>query len=178
MAIQQFGQLTLGACVPTAAFAYAELVASINLMLPELNAKIAGLLALQVSLGITPPSLSLNLQAAIDLVASLQVGLELDLPGIDFQLTAVADLLAELNVFLGALNAKLALALGALLTLGTPGIFAYQYTGATPGIGSEVDGIIAGAPPGEGPTGQCVAWVFVAADAGAIAAAQSVFVTP
>ena len=47
---------SLGQCVPLALTASLELEAAVGLMLPELNAKIAGLLQLQASLTLTPPT--------------------------------------------------------------------------------------------------------------------------
>lgn len=176
--LTSMGQLTLGDSVPVALSASAELAASVNLMLPEVNAKIAGLVALQASLTLTPPSLAGNLQVALDLVASLQASLSLGLPGLDFQLTAVAALLAELNVFLGALLAKLDLALSLQATLGTPGIFAYQYIGPVGTAGNELQVRLAGGLPGGSPADTCYGWFFIATDAGAINAAKGVFATP
>lgn len=171
------GSLTLGQCVPLALSASAEMAASVNQVLPEVSAKIAGLQALQASLVATPPSLSASLTAAENLVSALNVAISLGMPGVDFQLTAIAAQLAELNVTLGALNARLSLALQYQATLGSPGVFAYQYTGPVGSLGAEVQAELGGGIGGGPPSLPVGAWLFIATDGGAINAARTVFMT-
>jgi hypothetical protein len=199
------GSLTLGNCVPIAGRAKVELDAAlaaglaasarleadVGLVLPSLNAKLAAALKLQASLVLTPPSLTAQLEAALKLVAALEAAISLGLPGLSFQLAAVAKLIAQIQADIGHFNASISFAaeikalleasvdfsLDLGLLLGTPGIHAYQYTGAVRDLGDELAAATEnGFPEGNGGDG-CVAWIFAASDGGAMAAAQQAFAT-
>lgn len=171
-----YANLTLGECVPTLLAANAALTASVNLVLPSLQAKLASALQLQASLTLTPPTLQGNLQVALDLVASLQASVSLGLPGIDFQLLAVAKLIAAIEIELGALGVHLAFSVELTALLGAAGIHAYRYTGEAQAFAGELGAATDGGFPGGQPDDACAAWVFAATAPAAIEALGKVFV--
>jgi hypothetical protein len=165
------GSFDLGSCVPMALTANAGLSASIDFVLPELEAKLAGFLEIQAELTINPPSLEADLEAALGLVAQLQALIALGLPSIGIDLTLIAGLIAELELSLGALSARLSFSVGFGLLLGTPGVYLVHHSGP---IG---DVLPAGLPGGSGPSQPVQGIGIFATDAGAWAAIQSVFRT-
>jgi hypothetical protein len=177
VALRHVGSLTLGECVPMLLAANASLSASINLVLPSLQAKLAAALQLQASLTLTPPTLAGNLQVAIDLVASLQASVSLGLPGIDFQLAAVAQLIAAIDLELGALGVHISFAAELTALLGAAGIHAYTYTGQAQALAGELGAATGDGFPGGQPDDACAAWVFAATAPAAIEALGKVFVT-
>lgn len=139
MSAELIGQLSVGQCVPTTASLVAQAMV-------ELNAKIAGILAIQASLTITPPSLGLQLTAALNLVAALEaqiaLGLTLELPAIQVDLTVMLSVLADLNASLAAL-------LALSLALGTAGVYVIKQSGASRTYGTEMQAVVSSiAPPG------------------------------
>lgn len=160
------GELSLGACVPVAVSATATADASIGLVLPNISAELAGLLELQGVLSVSPPSISAQLEAAMAVVANLQ----LDMPTISLDLSLMAEVIAELQATLGSLQAQLSAIVALNLTLGTPGVYAYTYSGSS-------GGLIPGGLPGVSTSTPCNAVVFAATDAGAWAAMQTAFAT-
>lgn len=172
--VVELGQLTLGACVPTALAAVGVADASIALTLPQLEAQVAGLLELQASLVITPPSIAASIALAQQLIVSLQAALTL--PGAELNLSAIAAAIAALQVTMGGLQAQLALVAGLSLTLGTPGIWAFARTGPVGTFGQDFAAEFGGGLPDSGdPNLPTYALVFIASDAGAIEAMQTVF---
>lgn len=155
------GSVTIGDCLPTFAGIYAGVLA-------DLQAKLAGLLELQARLTLTPPTLALNLDMAIQMVANLTASIELGLPGIDFQLTAVAALIASINV-------DLAVLLGISIALGTAGVYAYSYDGDVASFPSAC--VAAGLPEGAQPSDHMNAIVLVATVPAVWAAMGQVFLT-
>jgi len=128
------GAMSLGACLPIGLQASGALSATLGFSLPELQAKIAGALALQAQLAITPPTIGVQIDGVLALIAQLQGRLDLS-ASLSAQLDLVVELLiqaqaalaaglqldaslaAEINGYLGAVAA-----LQAQLALGLPGI--------------------------------------------------------
>lgn len=113
------GQCNIGTLSPICVDATAAIIA-------ELNARLAGMIAISI----TPPSIALSaiLTAAIALKAALTAALDLELPGISFQLSAAAALVASVDAKI-ALLAKLT----ALLSGAGVMVFSYSGTGAALG---------------------------------------------
>jgi hypothetical protein len=155
------GSLSLGQCVPLALAASAQLSASIGIVLPKLQAELAGLLALQANLTIHPPSIAANIDVVLQLLAGLQTSLTLGLPGIDFQIAAVLELVAKIQVDLGSLSASLSFGLNLQVILGALAIDLYVYEGAArqlgPALGQQLTN---GLPSGTGPNHPCNAIVL------------------
>jgi hypothetical protein len=165
------GEFSLGACVPLALTAQGNISLSVNLVLPELTAKLAGYIAAQASIAITPPTLAFQLEAALGLVAQLQALVALDLPSISINLSIVAGLIAELELSLGSLTAQLNFAISLGLILGTPGVYLVRHSGP---VGDVLPG---GLPGGAGPSQQVEGIAILATDAGAWSAMQALFRT-
>ena len=127
-----FGEVTIGACLPIANGMFAAVVA-------QLQAQLAGAVALSAQLKVRPPTLAAQLDVAIALVAALRAGIVLGLPGIDFQVTACATLIASLE-------AKIAVLAG--FPLGTAGVFAYAYDGSASSYGPTVGSVVGSGLPG------------------------------
>jgi hypothetical protein len=149
---QYLGEITLGQCVPLALSAQA-------LVVPELAAKVAGLLKAQAALTITPPTIAGQLALAAKTVANLEVAP----PGASLNLSGIAKLLAEIQASLSAW-----IAIG--VSLGTPGVYAYSYEGTA-------GQLIPGGLPGNPPSVPCNAVIFIATDAGVWSGMQAVFAT-
>lgn len=163
--------LSPGQCVPMALLAQGKLSASIGLVLPELTARLEGMLAAQVNLTINPPSLAANLQAALGLVAQLQAAIALEMPSASIDLNVILGLIAELQLSLGALQVDLQWAIAFGVILGTPGIHLYAHEGP---VGDVLPG---GLPGGDGPTQPAIGVLLLATDSGAISALQAMFRT-
>lgn len=175
MSLDYRGNLTLGACIPTALELQGHLTLSINLMLPELRGRLEGLIALSIrpppALGELIASLQQTIASIEQLIASLQALLANPLPDINLTL----QLIIELNIFLGKLTASLSFGLNIGLLLATPGVHFYTYAGRADGAGAEFSAALGGGLPGGSP-GEHVAGVFlVASDGGATSAMQTMF---
>lgn len=137
MAAELIGQVSVGQCVPATAALVAQMTA-------ELNAKIAGILALQAQVTVTPPTLAASLEAAVALVAALEaqiaLSLSLGLPEVSVDLTVVASVLAELNASLAALVTL-------TLAMGTSGVYVITHQGDASTHGPEVQAIVDGIAP-------------------------------
>jgi hypothetical protein len=161
------GRLTLGECIPAAAAAQVNLGAVLASSMPDVEARIGGLLAIQAR---PPPALADLIAAVQQLLAALQALAAAPFP----DLAATAAALADLQATLGQLQAFLALnvELGALL--GTAGIYYYLFAGRATEVGPELASLLAVGLPGV-PIDQRIAGaVLLAADGGAIAALQAV----
>lgn len=170
MSAQYQGSLTLGQCLPTSLEAAAALDAAINLTLPDLQARLAGALNLQVALTIQLPTLQATLDASIALVAQLQASLALTAPSISLQLSAVLTLIAQLELFVGQLEGYLALAISLQATLGAAGVHLYTYSGRADALGPSLAGILGAGPPGSSPS-DATGGILMAATAPAAIAA-------
>ncbi len=173
----EIGELTIGACVPTAVSAVAIADASLAVVLPQVEAQVFGLAQAQASLIISPPSIEASILLAQQLIVSLQAALTL--PGAALNLEAVALALAELEATLGSLQAQVSAVAAINVTLGTPGVWAYAHTGTPNSFGPDAAAEIGGGLPDSlDPNLPTYAVVFIASDAGAIAAMQTAFAAP
>jgi hypothetical protein len=118
------GEVTVGAALPVIGLPIAAVIA-------ELQAKLAGALALQIHLGLHPPSLAANLDACAKLIAALNAMIALHMPYLDIQIAAVAALILQLQ-------GKLAVLLGLGQLLATAGVLAAVYEGDTRTFGPTV----------------------------------------
>lgn len=152
------GQMTLGACVPSAVAAVAAIDASVAVALPDISARLAGCLAASAQVTFTPVQISALLESAIALTP----------PGVALNADAFAAVIAELQTTLGGLEAQASIGAALGLQLGTPGVWLYSVQG-------NAQDIIPGGIPGVSAPVQGV--ILLASDAGAIAALQAVFRT-
>ncbi|HEU4403796.1 MAG TPA: hypothetical protein VFS43_00670 [Polyangiaceae bacterium] len=160
---------------------------AIGLTLPQLQARLAGLLKLQAQLALKPPSIAASLATAAKVVAGLTASLQASPPVVSgtAQLAAVAEAVVLLKAEIEALLAQLAqlaplLELSAELSAALSGgaLVFYAYEGPLDDLGPAVDASVAsgqtgGVPPGD-PVRAVVA-VAARADAGASASLSAVF---
>ena len=151
--LQYLGNKTLGLIIPTALTAAAGLTASVGLVLPSIQAQIAGFAQLAPKLAIQLPSLSANIAAAAKIGLQVSVGL----PQVGLQVAGLAKLQAQL----GSLNAQLAAALAINALLGLGGVAVYTYGGDVGSFGSSVSsGLSGGLVTGGTALGNCNAIVL------------------
>lgn len=171
MTVTYAGSITLGDAIPMAQASTVQLDASVGALLPDVQARVDGLLALSIS---PPPSLADLIASAQALLAALQSLLATPIPDV----TATASALADLQATLGSLTAALAFSADFGGLLAQAGIHYFVYAGAAGDVGSELSGVLsAGLPGGAGPSEQCAGAILLASDGGAIAALQTVLRT-
>lgn len=148
MTVTYLGSLTTGAAIPGAATLAAAGTAGINLALPDIQARLAGLLSFTP----TPISLTANLAVATSVIASLQTSIALGVspPDISAQLAIVAALVAELTAAVASVNAQLGIIAG--FPLSAAGVYAYTYAGQADQLGSGFSAELSGGFPGGTPT--------------------------
>ncbi len=173
------GSLTIGVAIPVLLSAQLSITAAFGPLLVELNAKLAGYLALAVKIGIKPPSLFASIDLAAKIAASLSAALAVGFtpPSIDFSASAVAVLIADLQIKIGLLNAALNLALQLGSLNATAGVHAFVYEGTIAGLPAAM-GTISGSTGL--PTGTVVYAQIFMADASVAAtktALKTVFVS-
>jgi hypothetical protein len=128
------GGKSLLAALPLTAQAVGAVNAAAGASLADLQARLAGAVALQAGVALSPPSLT-------DLIAALQALIEQILallaqpasPPIVVNVSAMAAVAAELQAAIGLLQAQLALAASISGTLGA-GIHLYRYDGPASGL--------------------------------------------
>lgn len=130
------GSLTIGAAIPALLAAQLSITAAFGPLLAELNAKLAGYVALALKIGIKPPSLFASIDLAAKIAASLNAALAAGFtpPSIDFSASAVAALIAELQIKIGLLNAALDLAIQLGSLNAAAGVHAFIYEGPISGL--------------------------------------------
>lgn len=141
---------TLGAAIPVAASAALELDAGINVSLPEVQAKLDGLVALSAQLVITPPSLAASLSIAVDLVTELTAAIALGVPEAALDLSMVAAAIADLTATVGDLTASLSFAADLSALLGVGGIQMWTYAGTLSELPAAAQVALSGSSGGVG----------------------------
>jgi hypothetical protein len=140
---------------------------SIGVPAISFNASLTGALALNASLSITPPTISIYLSALLDLMVTLDLAISLSLPSVSFDLSASLSLTASLN-----LAFSLLIVLEGILTAAI-GMYAYSYTGIGNELGASLTAELATEwPDGVPTTGTCYALIFGAATPVAITQVQ------
>jgi hypothetical protein len=123
----------------------------------SLGVELAGLLSISLSIGITPPTLALNLQVVVSLIVALTVMLAFNLPSVDLSVSFNAQLVILLGI---AAALRVALSVG-----GVAGIEAIAYGGTS--IGPALTSVI--------PAGETTAFVFGSTSTAAAAALAQLF---
>lgn len=172
MSISYIGSLTLGQAIPMASTAVLELDASVGLALPDVQARVDGLLALSIA---PPPSLADLITSVQAMLLALQALLAAPLPDV----SATAAALADLQATLGSLTASLAFSASLGSLLGTAGIHYYVFAGAANELAAELGSLLSGGLPGGAGGAEHIAGaILLANDGGAVSAIQSVFLQP
>ncbi|MDX1526980.1 MAG: hypothetical protein R3337_00045 [Gammaproteobacteria bacterium] len=130
------GTFSIGAIIPV----LLEGQLAVGATATQLQARLEGLYALQVRLGIQPPSISADAAAVAELAAAFEVAL----PGVDIQTNAVAAAILQLEATLGPINAFLAIA----GILGVAGVHVYRVDGTAAQMRAELSGDLAPGFPG------------------------------
>jgi hypothetical protein len=161
------GSKTIGSCIPSSL----SMIAALEIQLPKIQAQIAGLIALQAQLNLTPPSIGVSLNAAIELVAALQAAITIGVPGAEFQLSAVLELLVQIQLELGSITAALALS----ASFGAGGVHLYAYDGEAAQLGGAFQSELATGFPGGQPDDQAYAIMLATTTPATKIALQAVF---
>lgn len=173
MTVSYAGSLTLGQCCPLAVSASVALGSAAGTAMPDIQARLAGLLTLSVQPPPSIPQLIAGLQQTLFALQGMLVVPPLpDLP-------AFGAAIAELQAAMLPLKAALALQGSLTSVLGSPGIRFYSYAGEAGDLGPELAGTLSGGLPGGGGPNETVAGVILLAnDAGAISALRKLFRSP
>lgn len=148
--------------------ANATVASTANAALPDVQARVDGLLALSIAPPPSLPSLIAGVQATLAALQTL-----ISVPMVDVAATAAA--LADLQASLGQLTASLAFSTSFGGLLGTAGIYYYLFAGQAGALSGELGAqLSAGLPGGGGPTEEIAGAVLLARDAASIAALQTV----
>ena len=127
----------------------------VNCTLPafaNLNTQLAGAVAIQASLSVTPPTLAATIVATEAVLANLQASASAGLPNVSFNLSATASLIATLQA-----NIALLSVLQGVLSAGN--FFAWTYSGTGAAFGGTLTSALATTWPDSTPssaTGQAV----------------------
>lgn len=149
--ITPVGELSIGQAMPGAAAVGVAGAAGINLALPDIQARLAALLAFTPGEVNFAAQLTLALQTVASIQATIAAGIVP--PSISFQLAAVAALVAELEAALVTITAQLTIIADFQALLTNAGMHVYAYSGQVDDFGDELDAEIgAGLPGGSGPT--------------------------
>jgi hypothetical protein len=167
MTVSYEGSLTLAQAIPMALDAQVALGDTASTAIPDVQARVDGLLALSLQ---PPPNLLSLIAGAEATLAGLQAMLTVPLPDAG----ATASALADLQVQLAELSAALAFSVSFGALLATPGIHYYLYAGRADQVGSELGAVLSAGLPGGGPAEHIAGCILLANDASAIAAMQAV----
>ena len=168
MPVDYVGGITLGQAIPMADLANVQLAGAVNASLPDIQARIDGLLAVSVA---PPPSLADLIASAQALLAALQALLAAPLPDV----AATAAALGELQASLGQLSAALAFSADFGSLLSQAGIHYYLFAGQASELGTGIGSALsAGLPGGAGPSEHIAGAILLANDGGAINALRAV----
>lgn len=162
--ITPLGTQTVGVFAPGVASILAALVA-------EVQGKVDGALAAQLSIGLSPPTLAGQLDAALDAVASLTLAIAVGAPELNVQGAIVAELVIELQ-------AQLALLLELNTALGVFGVTGFLFEGNASQLATELGGNTNGGVAGGAPGDSLTAIVLCASEPGVIAALSAIFGVP
>jgi len=168
MTLTYAGSLTLGQAVPMALSAQLALGDAVGLALPDIQARISGLLALSVQ---PPPSLADLIAGVTATLAALNQLLAAPLPDAGATTAALVDLQAQAAQLAGGL----AFSLGLGQLLGAAGVHYYLFAGQAGQLGAELGALLVGGlPGGAGPNEMIAGSVLLANDGATIDALHSV----
>lgn len=147
MSLVYVGELTIGDLLPGIAIPFIQAVG-------DLQARLDACIAAMAQITVGMPSLSLQIQLALDIIANLQAAIAVGItpPTVSVQISVMVALIAQLE-------AELAIMLG--IPFSTAGVHVYAYDGTVGAFGGEVTtALSAGVPGGAGPGQHCDAIVL------------------
>lgn len=159
MTVTYLGSLTVGDANPGAVAISAAGAAGINGALPDIQARLAALLAWTPS----PVSFEAQLTLVQGALASIQasIALGLPVPDIGAQVALIQAQIAALIAAIAAVEAQLAIILDFQALFGASGVHAYAYAGQVANLGSEISAETSGGLPGGSGTDSANAIVLV-----------------
>lgn len=173
MTVSHLGSVTLGAAVPAALAAQGSIDLAVGVSLPEIQAKLAGLLAANL----VPPTLAASLTTALQVVAGIQAAITLGLPPIDFQAAAIAEVIVLLQDQLALLQAQASFSIALGTTLGASGIHLCKYEGEVGQFGTQLQQECSDGFPGGSASDETLALILAGTTPEAIAALIAMFKT-
>lgn len=168
MTVQYEGSLTLGEAIPMAVQAQLALNQTANAIIPDVQARIDGLLSVTA---MPPPNLADLIVGAQASLAALQAMVAVPVP----DAAAVADMLVEMQAQLAELSAGLSFATSFGELLHVPGVHYYLYAGRCDALGVEMHKeLYKGLPGTVDPRERIAGAVMLASDETTIAAMKKV----
>lgn len=156
-AVHHEGLIKVSALIPLFLEAAAAIDVAIGPVLLRFQAELAGALALQAQLTLTPPGFTASLAIVGQLNAAIEaaIALGVTLPGIDINLSAIATLIADIQLSIGSLQAAVALSLALKGLSASVDVFSYE------GDAAELGRQLAASPELGGLRGRCKAILIV-----------------
>lgn len=144
MTARYIGSLTIGGALPGMSALVTAGLGGISLVLPELQSRLDSLLSWRPS----PITIPAQIQQLQSMIAGLQLQLSLGVapPSMTMQLAELAKLTAELHASISQLTAQQTVLLEAQQLMATAGVHAVAFSGRADRLGLEVGGAIEGAP--------------------------------
>ena len=169
------GSMSIGVAVPAGLSACVAGTAGINLALPDIEARLAALASFSPSLG----SFAVDLELANQMIASINAAISVGItpPSISVQLALIAGLIADLSAQIVSINAQLSIIVDISGLLATAGLHVYSYRGAVGSFGGTFTTELSSGFPGGTILEDCNALVLATSSSVAWTAMQSVFKT-
>ena len=133
------GEVSIGVAIPLFLSLALQVELAIAGLIPQLAAKLAGYIDLQLRLSIKPPSLNASLDIAAKILASLQASIGFTLPSVNFTGELLLGLILQLKLQLAGLKALLDLALQIKGLAAAAGIKLFVYKGPLAHLGATLD---------------------------------------
>ncbi|WP_437647875.1 hypothetical protein [Sorangium sp. So ce362] len=142
--ITDLGSLTLGAVVPGAAAAAAATVVACDVAAPDVSGQLTALASFAP---VAELSFAAQLEIAQSIVANIQEAITLGLtpPSLSLQAEIAADITADLTAKLGTIEAQVAIAAALQALLATGGVRLLRFAGAQNAFGGELGTALGGA---------------------------------
>jgi hypothetical protein len=173
MTTSYVGEFTIGGAVPGALAGVSAGIGGVNAALPDLQARLAALLAFQPA----PISFAAQLSLAQATLSGIQLAIASGItpPDISAQLAAIAALVADLAAAVAGIDVQLTILSNLQTLLAAAGLHVYAFAGATNAAGGELTTALSGGVPGGAPTTAANALVLVTTVSATWAAMQGVF---
>lgn len=135
--ITDLGSLTLGAVVPAAAEAAVAIDVTADIAAPDVSAQLTALASFTP---VAELSLAAQLEIAQAIVANIQQAITLGItpPSLTLQAEIAAGITADLTAKLGTIEAQVAIAAALQALLATGGVRLLRYSGAQNAFGAEL----------------------------------------
>ena len=172
------GSLSVGVAMPGLTAGLMAGVAGINLALPDIQARLAALLAFSPQPASFAVSLELAQLTLTGITAAISLGLPV--PDISAQIALILALIAALEAAISTINTQLSTIVALQGFLASAGLHAWHYSGAASGLGAAMTtALVAGVPSGSGAAANVDGLILVTEIAGTWASVSATMkVTP